>query len=167
MSQDEQVDIVDEINNIQFQTSKYESHKKGLLHRVVIGAVHTSDGRICLIKQASDRQDAGQYVCPVGGHVSAGESEESALLREALEEIGTNEFKFKLLGRAVFNREVISRKENHYFNVFRIIYDGELVLNEESVDYEYFTPEQLDQELINQPQKFGDAFKFVYENFFN
>jgi len=32
-----------------------------------------------MVKQASDKQDAGQYVSPVGGHVTSGETDIEAL----------------------------------------------------------------------------------------
>jgi inosine/xanthosine triphosphatase len=164
-SGDELVDIVDDVNNIQYSTAKQKAHEDGLLHRIVIGAIQTTDGRICLIKQSEDRQDAGQYVCPVGGHVQSGELEEDALIREAVEEIGIKDFKFKLLGRKVFQRNILGRNENHFFIIFQITYDGELNLGDEADDYEYFTKDQLADELIQTPKKFGAAFKFVYENF--
>lgn len=69
MSQQERVDIVDEQDNVLYQTTKQEAHKKGLLHRTVISEVKDSKGRWILVKQSSDRQDAGQYVSPVGGHI--------------------------------------------------------------------------------------------------
>jgi len=167
MSQDELVDIVDEVNNVQSQASKFEAHEKGLLHRTVIGMVFTSDGRICLVKQSDDKQDAGQYVCPIGGHVRSEELEDEALLREAEEEIGSSDIKYKLVGRKIYNREVIGRKENHFFVVYKVIYDGEIIYNEESVGFEYFSPDQLAYEIKTNPSKFGDAYKFVYNNFYH
>ena len=89
---DEQVDIVNENNEVIGQADKSEAHQKGLLHRTVISEVINSTGEWLLVKQASDRQDPGQYVSPVGGHMRAGESEISALLREAEEELGIKNF---------------------------------------------------------------------------
>ncbi len=163
--QDELIDIVDEVNNVLYAGSKFEAHEKGLLHRTVIGELRTSDGRICLVRQTPDRQDAGQFVTPIGGHVQSGETEEEALIREAQEEIGVSDIKYKLLGRKIYNREVLGRKENHYYVVFQVIYDGELKLGSEADAFEYFTLEQLKIEMEYNPAKFGDSFKFVYQNF--
>lgn len=165
-SQDEQVDVVDEVNNVLFTIAKKEAHRKGLLHRTVIGVVRTSDGKICLVRQTPDKQDPGQFVAPVGGHVATGETEDEALIRETEEEIGVIGFKSKLLGRKIFNRNVLGRSENHYFVVYEIYHDGELVLGNESDQIEYFTKDQLDHEIQTDPQKFGDAFKFIYQNFY-
>ncbi len=155
------VDIVNEQDEVVGQASKEECHKVGLLHRTVIAELIDSQGNWILVKQASDRQDAGQFVSPVGGHVQAGETEEAALRREAQEEIGISEFEFKLVGRKIYNREVIGRKENHYFILFEIYSDRVPVLNHESDSYESFTKEHLLNELKENPEKFGDAFHFV------
>lgn len=44
MSDDEQIDIVDEDCNVLFSTSKREAHAKGLLHRTVIAEIRDSNG---------------------------------------------------------------------------------------------------------------------------
>src|SRR3990167_3107395 len=85
--QDEQVDIVNEKDEVLYNTTKQEAHEKGLLHRTVIAEVVDSKGKWLLVKQASNKQDAGQYVSPVGGHAQAGESTDEAIKREALEEL--------------------------------------------------------------------------------
>ena len=73
---EETVDIVNEQDEIVRQATKIEAHAKGLLHRTVISELINSKGEWVLVKQAADRQDAGQYVSPMGGHVDGGEIEE-------------------------------------------------------------------------------------------
>lgn len=161
------VDVVDEKGNVLEVVPKPDAHKRGLLHKTVISAVVDSQGRWLLVKQAGDRQDAGQYVSPVGGHVVAGESEEDALKREANEELGlTGDFKFEYVNRAIFNRHIIGRQENHFFIMFKIYSDAIPVLNHESVEYHYFTTDELKAELKEHPERFGDAFHFVIRSFF-
>lgn len=155
------VDVVNENDEVVSSCSKDECHQKGLLHRTVISELIDSQGNWILVKQASDRQDAGQYVSPVGGHVQVGESVEDALKREAEEEVGLINFEYKFVGKKIYNREVIGRKENHFFIVYEIYSDEEPVLNHESDAYEKFTKEQLYTELKENPKKFGDAFHFV------
>src|SRR3989344_4262031 len=103
-SKNEKVDIVDKNLKVLSHTTKKDAHEKGLLHKTVIAEVTDSKGRFLLVKQASDRQDAGQYVSPVGGHFRSGESDEDALKREAFEELGIKNFEFEYLGKVIFNR---------------------------------------------------------------
>jgi isopentenyl-diphosphate delta-isomerase len=162
----EPVDIVDEDNNILYGTTKGEAHEKGLLHRTVIAPVFTTQGHWLLVEQSADRQDAGQFVSPVGGHARTGETEEEALRREALEEIGHAEIAFQLKGRSIFNREILGRKENHYFIIFEITTDDPLVLGDEAVSYKQFTEDELKQALKTTPERFGNAFHHMVGEFY-
>lgn len=164
---DEHVDIVDEQNKVVGSSSKKEAHEKGLLHKTVIAEVIGTDGKWTLVKQASDRQDAGQFVSPVGGHVQSGETDEDALRREANEEYGlAGIFLFRYVGRKIFNREVKGRKENHYFILYEIITDEKPILNNESVDFKRFSKEELKKEFAKNPKQFGDAFHFIVQTFY-
>lgn len=162
----EMVDIVDENDNVLYQESKVEAHKKGLLHRTVIAEVIGSDGRWVLIKQAPNRQDAGQLVSPIGGHVMADEGLEEALKREAYEEMGLKDIKYKFIGKSILSREVLGRKENHYFIVYEIYSDQEPVLNHESVSFERFSKEDLERRIKENPKEFGRSLYFVLENIY-
>jgi isopentenyl-diphosphate delta-isomerase len=163
---EEIVDVVDGDNKVLSQVSKSEAHQKGLLHRTVIAEIIDSDGKMTLVNQASDRQDAGQYVSPVGGHAKAGETEEETLKREAFEEAGLKDFQYKRIGQVTYDRNVLGRQENHYFILYEIFSDDPITLNEESVEYKAFTENELKSEIKQNPQKFGGAFYVILENFY-
>jgi 8-oxo-dGTP pyrophosphatase MutT (NUDIX family) len=163
----EEVDIVDKDNQIIGKATKEESHVKGLLHRTVIAEVKDKKGRWLLVKQSKSRQDAGQYVSPVGGHVRSGETTEDALKREAKEELGITDFRHKFIGKAIYNRFVLDRQENHFFILYEIYSDNKPVLNYESEDFKYFTNEELKRNLKEKPDSFGAAFHFVVKEFYN
>ena len=163
----EKVDVVDENLKVLYPVDKQEAHKKGLLHATVIAEVINTKGDWLLVKQAGHKQDAGQYVSPVGGHVSSGESEQDALKREAFEEVGLKEFSFKRIGQFIFNRKVRGTTENHYFILYEIYSDNEPTLNDESVEFKRFAKEKIKGQLKENPKLFGDAFHVVVKNFYS
>jgi isopentenyl-diphosphate delta-isomerase len=166
LDMDEMIDIVDPEGTVLYSVAKSEAHAKGLLHRTVVAEVRNSKGEWLLVKQSPDKQDAGQYVVPVGGHVAAGETDTEALVREVFEEIGLKDFSHELVGKCIFERHVIGRHENHYFVIFRITSDEDLVLNHESVEYVTFSEDELKQHLLEAPHQFGNAFFALLEQFY-
>lgn len=163
---DELIDIVDENDKVIGQAMKIEAHAKGLLHRTVIAEVINEKKEWMLIIQAPDRQDPGQYVSPVGGHVQAGETEVDALRREVREEVGIAVNEFEYVGKAVFNRTVRGNQENHLFVLYKIFADEEPKLNAESVSFKRFSESELKRDLEENPARFGNAFIFVVNTFF-
>lgn len=163
---EERVDVIDGNNQVIAVVPKSVAHSQGLLHRIVIAEVRNRKGEFCFVRQAGDRQDPGQFVSPVGGHVSAGESVETALIRECQEEIGITPQKFRRVGETVFNREVIGRKENHLFLVYEIETDEPPVLNHESVEFKWFSGEEIKERAKKDPDIFGAAWHHVFKNLY-
>lgn len=162
----EYVDIVDENCKVLYKVSKAEAHEKGLLHKCVIAEIINSKGEYLLVKPAANKQDPGQFVSPVGGHVSAGEADEDALRREVEEEVGLKNIEFKYIGRDILNRVTRGKTENHFFLVYEIHSDHPLILSDESVAYKAFTKEHIKDIYYNNPNQFGDAFKFLLNSIY-
>ncbi len=163
----EKVAVVDNDLKVLYSVDKQDAHDKGLLHPTIIAEVINSKGEWLLVKQAGHKQDAGQFVSPVGGHVSSGESQEDALKRETLEEIGIKNFKHKYINKAIYKRKWPIGLEHHYFNVYEIYSDEEPTLNDESVEFKRFSPEEIKKLLKKKPDMFGYAFHFVAKNFYS
>lgn len=162
---DELVDIVTPDGRLVRSTTKTKAHKEGLLHHVVIGVVRDTHGNRVVVRQNAHKQDAGQYVNPVGGHVSAGEDIEDAMRREIQEEIGWSQASLSPIGAALFRRTVIGRDENHFFNVFLIESAEPFVLNDESTEIRRMPAAEYRQLLAEHPELFGDAHHFVEKTF--
>lgn len=162
----ELVDIVDTNGMPLYQTTKEEAHEKGLLHKCVIAEVKTSQGKWLLVKQANDRQDAGQFVSPVGGHISANELPENALIRETQEELGMSLAHHTYIGDGIFDRMTRGKRENHYFMLYEISTDAIPALNHESIEYKYFSNEEIRTGAQDNPKQFGDAFLFILHKFY-
>lgn len=162
---EEIVDIVDESGHYLHQATKSEAHQQGWLHPIVIGQLRRSNGWT-LVRQASDRQDAGQLVSPVGGHVQTGEKILDALHREVEEEIGVQEISHRYIGKVRFHRQILGRNENHLFYVYEITTEEELLLGSEAASVEDFTTQQLKDYVYQAPDEFGDAFYCLAENFY-
>ena len=162
---EEIIDIVDESGKILHQAAKSDAHKHGWLHKTVIGYLKYGD-EWALVCQAADRQDAGQLVAPVGGHVKAGETEIEALIREVEEEIGIKNFTHNHIGTTRFHRQVIGRDENHLFCIYEISTDEEVNLGKEAISITRFTRDELKRALAKRPKDFGDAYYFVLEKYY-
>lgn len=163
---DEQVDVINEDNQVTGSTGKSIAHRDGLLHRIVIGELVNAKGDYCFVRQASDHQDAGQFVSPIGGHVGAGEPTDDALVRECQEECGFTPNNFQFVGQTIYNRAVIGRQENHLFLVYQINTDQSPILNHESVEFKWFSVKDIQSALATSPQTFGAAWHHVFQNCF-
>lgn len=163
---DEQVDIVDINNQVIAATGKSTAHKDGLLHRTVIAELVNSLGEFCFVKQAGDKQDPGQFVSPIGGHVTAGENVEDALIRECQEEVGFTPKTYKFIGSTIYSRHVIGRHENHLFLVYEINCDKDPILNHESVEFRWFSPKEIKAKLKSHPGLFGAAWHHLFKNLY-
>lgn len=85
----ELVDVVDEADRPIGVLPLAEVHRQGLYHRSVRVAVFDGSGRVYLQKRSKAKElYPGRLDLSATGHVRAGESRESAALRELHEELG-------------------------------------------------------------------------------
>ncbi|RIJ50797.1 NUDIX domain-containing protein [Maribellus luteus] len=95
---EEWVPLVDEQGKVTGQAPRSQVHNGSkLLHPVVHLHVLNRNGSILLQKRPMNKQiQPGNWDTAVGGHISAGESLEVALKKEAFEEIGLKDFSARL-----------------------------------------------------------------------
>ncbi|MCK3684884.1 NUDIX domain-containing protein [Maribellus sp. YY47] len=97
-AREEWVPLVDEQGKVLGQTPRSQVHNGSkLLHPVVHLHVLNRNGSILLQKRPMNKQiQPGKWDTAVGGHISAGETLEAALKKEASEEIGLADFSARL-----------------------------------------------------------------------
>ena len=98
LQNEEWVPIVDETGKVKGQAPRSQVHNgTKLLHPVVHLHVINRNSAILLQKRPLSKLiQPGKWDTSVGGHVTAGETLEEALKKEALEEIGLKDFSAKL-----------------------------------------------------------------------
>jgi len=85
----EYLDIVDENNELTGKTEERNIiHEKGIWHREVAVWIMNEKGEMLLQKRASTKKQEPNKWAICAGHVDAGETVESAIIREMEEELG-------------------------------------------------------------------------------
>lgn len=97
---DEPFDVVDENDHVTGRSTRGEVHARDLLHRAVHLFVFNKRGEL-LLQQRSRLKDRhpGVWDSSVSGHVDAGETYESAAIRELGEEMGIHDAPITEIGR--------------------------------------------------------------------
>ncbi|MCA9076230.1 MAG: NUDIX domain-containing protein [Planctomycetaceae bacterium] len=89
MAAQEIFDVCDADDNVIGQATRADVHANGLLHRAVHMWVFRSDGRMLLHFRSSTKDEYPHcYTSSASGHVDAGESYDTAAVRELREELG-------------------------------------------------------------------------------
>lgn len=146
MAHEEWVPLVDEEGKITGKAPRSQVHNGSkLLHPVV--HLHVLNGKNTLLLQKrplSKQIQPGKWDTAVGGHISAGESPEEALKKEAFEEIGLKDFSAKL--RMVYKWESDVEAELVYlFTTFD--FKNIRVQSNEVEEIQFLTKEQIEKEL--------------------
>ena len=123
---------VDENGNIIGGMTRETAHGGSKrLHPVVHLHVFNRDGALYLQKRPEWKDiQPGKWDTAVGAHIALGESVDTALLREAKEELGISRFSHVRLGSYVFE----SSRERELVYVYKTVYDKEITPDAEELD---------------------------------
>ena len=145
---EEWLPIVEENGRIIGKAPRSLCHKgENILHPVVHLHVLNSNGHIFLQKRPLDKLvQPGKWDTSVGGHISFGEDLQTALRREAFEEIGLENFSAKPLGNYRWDTEIESELV-YYF----VSYDFQKIRlhSEEVKEGKFWSPNQIEKQLGN------------------
>ena len=112
-----------------------------LLHPVVHLHVFNKNGGLFLQKRADNKDiQPGKWDTSVGGHIDYGEDVETALFREAWEELGISGF------TPIFDRKYIfeSSIEKEFVYSYKTVYDGRFSLNPTEIsDGQFWSIEEI------------------------
>jgi 8-oxo-dGTP pyrophosphatase MutT (NUDIX family) len=129
---DEIVAIVDEHNNVVGAVPRREMRARRLPHRSTYILVFNSQRALYVQKRTMTKDVFPGYYDPAaGGVVLAGETYEESAARELEEELGIRNAPLTRLFNFYFEDE----STRVWGGAFSCIYDGELVLQEEEVEY--------------------------------
>lgn len=128
--------IVDPHGNVIGKATRGECHNGSkILHPVVHLQLFNSRGELYLQKRALHKDiQPGKWDTAVGGHVDYGENIQTALRREAREELGITLFEPVLIGKYIFESEI----EKELVHTFFTLYDGEIHPDQDEVEYGRF-----------------------------
>lgn len=131
MVQNEIVVIVDEKNNVIGAQTRSVMRKQGLIHRAAYILVFNSSGKIFVQKRTLSKDVyPGYYDVAAGGVVLHGETYEESAIRELEEELGIGDVALTHLFD-FFHKDANNRI---WGRVYKCIYDGKMVLQEEEVE---------------------------------
>ena len=158
--------LVDESNNPIGMMEKMETHRKALLHRAVSVFIINSNGEWILQKRALDKYHSmGLWTNTCCTHPSPGESDMESANRRLIEEMGIN-CKLKKLFSFIYKEKLDNElTEYEYDHVFIGISDTEPVINTFEVDdWKKIYYEELQKDIIANPDNYTCWFKEIYEN---
>lgn len=145
MSDDELMDIVDDNNKVIGQATRKEIREKNLLHRGSAVLVYNSKGQIFVHKRTANKKQFPSYWdLIVGGAVEAGEEYDASAKRETEEEIGVKNPELKHL----FTFRYDLKPFNCFYAVYKLVYDGEMKLQEDEIEKGMFITEERFEEMI-------------------
>jgi isopentenyldiphosphate isomerase len=158
---EEWFDVVDERDAVVGRATRREVHARGLLHRAVHILVYDRAGRVFLQKRSMKKDLCpGLWDSSASGHLDAGEDYDTAAVRELGEEIGIRGAGSPERWRRI---EACAETAQEFVWVYRLDYDGPLVLEPEEIERgEWLAPAEVTRAIAERPGEYCPAFKLIW-----
>jgi isopentenyl-diphosphate delta-isomerase type 1 len=155
-------DTVNEHDEIIGREPRSVVHARGLRHRAVHVLVYNAAGQLFLQKRSMTKDnDPGLWDSSCSGHVDSGESYAVAAERELMEEI---DLLVDEPMEELFKIEASAGTGWEFAVIYRTESEGPFTLCPEEIDEgRWFTPEEIDNALANEPEKFSPTFRLIWK----
>ena len=165
---EEQVVLISESDEVLGLMDKMQAHENGLLHRAFSVFVFNEKGEVLLQKRAAQKYHSpNQWTNAVCSHPRDGETYLEAALRRLKEELGIESMELTPKFHFIYKADVGGNLWEHELDhVFTGKYRGDFSLNKEEVsEIRYLSMEDLDQEMVSNPENFTEWFKIILNEY--
>jgi isopentenyl-diphosphate delta-isomerase len=159
--------LVDEQDRPQGEMDKLEAHRKGVLHRAFSVLLFDRDGRLLLQQRATGKyHSGGLWTNTCCSHPAPDEPVKEAAYRRLHEEMGIHAPLRELFTTRYYlelGEGMIEHELDHVF--FGISDEEPSVDGLEVMDQRFASRTEIDDELVQGPERFTEWFKVIWQKF--
>lgn len=165
----ERIQIVDENDQPIGASTRQEAWASGSYYRLVQIVLRDEDGNFLLQKRSMAKSlYPGRWTNAASGHVDEGETYETSAPRELNEEIGIDT-PLTFIGKFLVRKTMGDKIINQFNGIFegQIPRDTKFALQSEEVsEVRWFTPEELQKNIADNPEDFTPAMVKAVKEFY-
>ena len=156
-------DVVDENDRVIGQRMRAEVHSLKLRHRAVHVFLFRSDGCLLIhLRTASKEEFPSVWTSSASGHVSAGESYDSAVVRELREELGIESSLHRLQ-----KFDACPETSLEFTTLYQAKSAASLTVeSSEIAAVQWLQPEEIARRVRDDPNAFSPAFRLLFAWYF-